>query len=300
MSTYEWLGTTSTAWATGANWSPSGPPADTDTAIFNHRGTAATGVAGSDQSLIELAILRVDSTFVYPFGTDLSPVIVDATLVEIGRPSNGPTAGAHSGRINLSLPDVASTIRVYGTKSSTTDSGKEPVRIKTGANANNLFMTGSGRVGIATDAAGDTAQFTTVACLHTDATIVVGSGTTLTNWRQEAGTGYLYGALTTWKQDAGTAYQYGSGAITTANVGGTSYLNSSGTITTLNVYSGGHADLSDSLAKTVTTINLYKGAKLTYDPSVITVTNPINLVGCSTEDVTILTPEGLTVAIVKS
>lgn len=298
MSTYQWTGVSSTVWSTAGNWTPSGPPADTDTAIFDYLGTAAAGVAGSDQSIIELAALRIDSTYVYPFGTDGSPLIVDASLVEIGRPSNSPTAGTHSGRINLSLPDVASTIRVYGTKTSSTDSGKAPVRIKTGANANYLYMSGAGRVGIATDSVGDTAQFTTIACLHEQATIIVGSGTTLTTWRQEAGTGYLYGSLTTLKQDAGVVYQYGAGTITTVSIGGTAYLNSSGTITTLNVYNGGHADLTDSLAKTVTTINLYKGSKLSYDPSIITVTNPINLVGCAIEDVTINVPESRTIAVV--
>jgi hypothetical protein len=298
MASYEWDGSASGVWATAGNWTPSGPPADTDTAIFNQTSSAGTAVAGGDNSTTELAVLRVDSTYTQAFGDNLSPVIIDTTLCEIHRPGNGTTAGTGSGRINISVPDVVCTFRIYGTKSAGTDTGKAPVRIKTGANANFLYMTGAGRVAVALDSVGDTAQFTTISCQHTGATIDVGSGTTLTNWRQGSGTGNLYNALTNLLQDAGVVSHYGTGTITTASVGGTANLNASGTITTLNVYRGGHADLSDSLAKTVTTINLYNGAKLTYDPLVVTVTNPINLVGCSLSDVDIITPESRTVAIV--
>ncbi len=299
MSSIYWVGGT-TAWGTGANWSGAAAPVDADSATFDQNGT--TAVAGSDQSAIELAALYVLSTYIYDFGTNGTPMKVDATLVEIGRASKSSTAGAHSGRINLWTPDLASTFLIFGTKTSSTDSGKEPVRIKSAATSGNkLIMSGAGRVGVATDSIGDTAQFDEIACLSSGAIINVGSGTTLTKWRQELGTGNLYGALTTIQQDGGVLYTYGSGAITTANISGTAYLGSSGTITTLNVLPGGRANgLQDSRAKTVATINLYKGATLDFDPAIWTVTNPINLVQCDLEDVTINVPKGLTVAVVKT
>lgn len=298
MASPEWLGTT-TAFATASNWSTGSTPIDTDTAIFNQRATG--GIAGSDQSTIELTALEIDSSYVYYVGDNLSPLIIDATTVNIGKVSGSSTAGAGSGRINLSLPDVASTINIFGTKNSSTDTAKEPVRIKTGANANKLFMFGSGRVGIARDGVTDTAQFSEISCLSAGATILVGAGTTLTKWRQTGGVGYLYGALTTLQQDSGTVYTYGAGAITTVHCSGTAYLSSSGTVTTLNINEGGTVDMTQSaVARTFTTINMYKGATLTYDPNIITVTNPINVIGCNIEDVTINTPNGVTVAIVKS
>jgi hypothetical protein len=298
MSSYQWDGSSTGVWATGANWTPSGPPADTDTAIFDFTSASGTAVAGGDNSTTELAVLRIDSTYTQAFGDNGSPVIVDATLVEIGRPSGGSTAGAGSGRINLSLPDVVSTVRIYAGKTTgNTDTGKEPIRIKTGANANFMYVTGAARVGVATDSIGDTAQFTTISCQHANATIIASVGVTLTNWRQSAGTGTLFGSVTNLLQDAGTVTQFGSGTITAASIGGTANLNSSGTVTAATVFNGGHLDLSDSLPKTVTTLTLHKGAKVTYDPAIITITNPIVLSGCTTEDVTIIVPEGRTVVI---
>jgi hypothetical protein len=298
MSSYQWDGSSTGVWATGANWTPSGPPADTDTAIFDFTSASGTAVAGGDNSATELAVLRIDSTYTQAFGDNGSPVIVDATLVEIGRPSGGATAGAGSGRINLSLPDAVSTVRIYAGKTTgNTDTGKEPIRIKTGANANFMYVTGAARVGVATDSIGDTAQFTTISCQHTDATINVGVGVTLTNWRQNGGTGNLFNALTNFLQDAGSANHYGSGTIGTANIGGTANLNSSGTITAATVYKGGHLNLMTSLPKTITTLTLEGGAKVSYDPAVITITNPIVLSGCTTEEVTIIVPEGRTVVI---
>src|SRR5262249_16832844 len=149
----------------------------------------------SDQSSIELTELRIDSTFqLYAFGDNASPMIVDATLVRIGLPSGSSTAGTHSGRINLKLPDIDTTIQVYGTKTTSTDTGKEPVRIQTGSSAtgNKLEVTGSSRVGVATDTNSDTAKFAEIACLDTASLINVASGTTLTKFRQTAGVANLY------------------------------------------------------------------------------------------------------------
>jgi hypothetical protein len=93
----------------------------------------------------------------------------------------------------------------------------------------------------------------------------------------------------------------GLDGITTAHIAGTANFNSSGTITTLEILSSGSAIFSgDYRAKTVTTIKMYRGATLVYDPAVITITNPIQLIGCGISDVTITTPLGLTVAVVKT
>lgn len=301
MANQIWIGATNTSWATGSNWQSTSAPADADTATFDYNATGATGVAGSDQSATELAALYVPSTYTYPFGTNGTPLSVDATLVEIGRSSGSATAGQHSGRINLKLSDLASTIMVFGTCATSTDTGKEPVRIQSpNVSGSKLIFSGTGRVGVATDTLSDFARFDEVACLGTGL-VNISALTTLVKWRQEAGTGNIFCAGTTLQQDAGVAYTYGNGAWTTLNIGGTAYLQSSGTITTMNVFPDGTVDmLGDSRAKTITTVNLYKGATLKYDPNVHTITNPINLIACGLEDVDIITPNGLTIAIVKT
>lgn len=298
MANEVWLGT-ATGWATAGDWVSGNVPTDAGTATFDFNATGA--VAGSDQSATELAALYIPSTYLYAFGTNGTPLSVDATLVEIGRASGSSTPGAHSGRINLKTPDLASTIMIFGTCSTSTDTGKEPVRIQSAnASGNKLIFSGTGRVGIATDTLADFARFDEVACLGTG-TINISALTTLVKWRQEGGTGNIFCAGTTLQQDAGVVYTYGSGAWTTLNISGTAYPQSSGTITTLNVFADGTVDmLGDSRAKTITTVNLYKGATFKYDPNVITITNPINLIACELEDVTIVTPKGLTVAIVKT
>jgi hypothetical protein len=47
----------------------------------------------------------------------------------------------------------------------------------------------------------------------------------------------------------------------------------------------------------VTTIKLYKGSTLKYDPAILTVTNPIQLLGCAMKDVSIIIPLNCTVAV---
>jgi hypothetical protein len=250
----------------------------------------------------ELAYLRIDSTFQsYLFGDATTQMKVDATLVDIGLPSGSSTAGTHCKRINLYLPDIASTITVYGTATSSQDTGKEPVRIGTGANANKLYVRGSSRVGVATNTVGDTAQFSEIACLGSSSVVNIASGTTLTKFRQEAGTGNIYCAMTTLQQDAGTATPTAAGRSPPRTCSGNGEPEQQRHDYHAERLRRRHANLLDTaVARTITTVKLYKGATLSYDPNVVTITNPINVIGCNLEDVTIETPNGLTVAIVKT
>ncbi len=297
MARYKWIGTTSTAWATNTNWSPAGPPATSgDTVTNDQDGIAA--IAASDQSATTLTAWNIKSTYTYAIGDAATPLQVSATSLRIGDPSGSSTVGAGSGRINLNLGSVASAITVVTTKNSSTDSGKEPVRIKGTSASNKLYVQG-GRVGVATDNIGDAATFNTIAVTGTQTVCNIASGVTLTTLRAELGTTSLACAATTVYHDGGNLATAGSGAITTAYVAGTAKLNSTGTITTLEVKATGNASLLDDLqAKTITTVKLYPGAHFSYDPRVHTITNPIQIIGGTTEDVTINVPKNVTVAIV--
>lgn len=298
MASYTGIFTTN-AWATGANWSPTGPPSTSgDSATLDQN--AIGSIAGSDQSATTLSSLTIKSTFILNFGDLATPLKVNATTVRIGDPGGSPVQSSGSPRINLDLSTTASNIAVVSSSTQGIDTGLEPIRIKGVNSSNKISVTGSAIVGIATNASGDVATFGEIACLSGGATIRVGSGVTLTTWSQDSGTGNLYCGMTTFQQDGGIASIYGTGTITTANVSGQTTFTSSGTITTLNVYGGGSANfLNSSIPRTITTVNLYKGATFSYDPAVMTITNPINFLGCQVGDVTVVTPNSISAVIAK-
>lgn len=299
MATPAWVGTTSSAWATGTNWSTSSAPANGDTATFDWNATRS--VAGSDQSAVTLAALNILSTFTgYQFGDLATALKIKSSTVRIGDASGSSTAGAHSNRINLDLSTTATVVTVVNTATTSADAGLEPVRIKAVNSSNQLIVLG-GRVGVATNAIGDVATFGEIDCIGSSAVVNISSGVTLTTLRQEGGTVNQSCGCTTIYQDGGTLNTNGSGAITTIYVGGQANLNSSGTVTTLEVQADGTADmLNDLRAKTITTVKLYKGATFKFNPAVHTITNPILLIGCELEDVTIQTPNGISIAVVKT
>lgn len=303
MAAQLWVGTTSTAWGTSGNWASTSAPATSgDSAQFDFN--AVGGVAGSDQSATTLTALTIASTFqAFNFGDLATPLKVKAATAFIGGASGGQK-GTFTKRINWDASTVATTIVVYGTASAaaSADAGLEPVRIK-GVNSSNAISIYQGVVGIATNALGDVATFGTISVLGTQAQVNVASGVTLTTLEmQTGGTANMYCGAASVLNDAGTLSTYGSGAITTKlNVSGIANLNSSGTITLLNGLNGGSINLlGDARPKTVTNCNLYKGSKLSFDPNVVTFTNPIALVGCNLEDVTIITPDNMTITIART
>lgn len=224
---------------------------------------------------------------------------INATSVYLGEPAKSAGTATGSKRIRLDLGSVQSTIYVYDSSSTSQDSGEEPIRL-VGTHASNKMYVSGGRVGFAMGE-GDTGTLTLLTISGTGAVVNVGSGTTLATVRQSAGTATINCAVTTKiVQESGTITVNGTGAQASIAVGGTANLNTTGTITMLEVNADGHANLLGSkAARTVTDIKLYKGSTLSYDPSVVTISNPIQLIGCKPQDVTINTPAGVTVAIVK-
>ena len=135
-----------------------------------------------------------------------------------------------------------------------------------------------GSVGIATE----TDDTTTVGIINinyvtnrqSDATVIIGSGVTLTTLNKYGSVAFLNCAATTVLNTAGDLVTDGTGAITTLNAyGGAVYASSSGTVTTANV-SGGTVDTTRStVARTFTTVNVHYKGKFKYDKDVVTVTN---------------------------
>lgn len=259
MASKLWIGTT-TAWATSGNWSPANAPAATgDSAYFDYNGTAA--VAGSDQSATLLDLLSIKQSYIRAFG-DTTPLKVKATLVRIGEQSGSTTTAAGSGRINLDLSTAVSTVNIYGSASSSTDTYKEPIRIKA-VNASNTMNLLAGRVGIATDAIGDVSTFGTINITGNGAYANLGSGLTLTTLNQSDGVCNVNNAITTVNYSGGSLQTEGVYTITNFNAssGGQATLNhrqtSGYSITTLTGYDGAFIDLSqNALPFTVFTFNV--------------------------------------------
>lgn len=297
MSSYLWSGSSSTAWATGANWSPSGPPSTSgDSAYFD--GTCTQGLASSNQSATTLALLEIYSSFAFTIGSIGSPMQVGATQCRIGD-SQG-VSGTGSGRITLDFGTIQTNVYVTSTSNASTDIGKPSVRLK-GANSSNVATVASGSVGFAVETVSDTATFGTIAITGSGASVTIGAGMTLTTLLQSAGTTVMYSGATNVYVEGGTLTVNGAGAIAAAQVAGYAYLQSSGTITTLSVYSGGTADFSGSaVPRTVTTLYAYKGATIIYDPAIITFTNPPLVPDGQVNDVSWQTPNGVSVAIAKT
>lgn len=261
MADYVWIGTTSSAFGTSTNWSPTGVPTTGDTITFDGRAIAA--LTGGNQSSITLTRITQFQSCSYDVGSIANPLLISATTVEIGVPPEDGTSGSGA-EFHLVTGSNATSVTVYNSKSTGT-SGKAPILIR-GINASNKLQVRGGLVAIAEDAPGTSATFSEVTVVGSSAKVTIGSGVTLTTVYQSDGNILLKCAATTVTQTGGQLATKGSGAITTANVGGTAVLNATGTITNLNVNAGGSADFSQTTdARTVTNPKVYGSGKINAD-----------------------------------
>lgn len=269
--TFVWIGTTDTAFATAGNWSPSGPPTTGDTVIVDGRATKA--LAGSDQSAITLASLQTFEPQ-YAIGSAGTRLKIGATSVEIGLTPSDGSSGTPA-EVHLDLHTAATTV-VVGKTANTGTSGIEPVTIKGVHTSNSFTVSGPAVVGIATAAPADVATFPTINIQNQSAKVRVGSGVTTTTVTKTTGDLVLRCAATTLTTLAGTTKTEGAGAITTANIADKATLNSSGTIASLYVESGGTAILDDSKAARTVTSTFVSGSGKVQSGLHVTHTNGVD------------------------
>jgi hypothetical protein len=243
MATYTWTGTNGT-FSTAGNWTPSGPPTTGDTVIFDHNATRS--IDGANQSAVLLASLVVTDAFAYAIGSAGTELQIGATSLEIGKPTgNGQSYSGPTG-IYLNTGTNANTTTIYGTGSTTPATGKDLVHIRGVSTSNELTMQG-GSVGIATNAAADTATTPTINV--TGGRLNIGTGATLTTVTIAGGTLVGRSAITTLNINGGTVETYGTFAITTVNnkTGGRfNCLHRNGTSNAIGTYNmqGGTLDVS--------------------------------------------------------
>jgi hypothetical protein len=257
-------------WATAASWSPSGVPATGDDVYLENSTASVTG--GFVQTAKYLASLNIAQSFTGYVGDDVNYLTVGAVKTTIGY-NTGPGAPSGSQRINLNLDINTGSVTVYNTGTPYT-STVPSVLIKE-VNALATLEVKGGYVGVAFKT-GESSTLSSVT-VSGNSYVSIGSGTTLTTFKQTGGTNTLLCAATTVTSEGGTLTTDGTGAITAMTVdGGTIISNSSGTITTATAKTLGTLDLIQSTkARTITTPKLESGGTLKYDPDVITLTNKV-------------------------
>lgn len=280
-------------WGLAGNWFTNAIPVDSDNVVIDARATDDL-IYSMNQSTVDLTKLDVYMSYVNQLGDTTNPLRISATTCQIGLPVGDGSSPSGPTFVNLDFGTVNNTTKVYNGRK-TGINGLLPINLKGSHSANILHVYG-GTIGVATARPGDTATYVTI---NVDGgKCVLSSGVTTTTITQDGGELIQGCACTTLTQNAGTLETNGAGAITTATINGTAYLEASGTITTLEVRSSGSADMTGSnAARTVTTVQLHKGCTFKYDPGVVTISNPIQLVDCKLEDVTIEVPPGRTVVI---
>ena len=111
MATKIWIGSTSTDPTTAGNWSPSGVPADGDDIVFN--GLAQGDLAGSDQSDIEAASIKVYKSCTVNIGSASSPWQIGPAVLEIGLDNETGQNEAGPAVIAIDLTSDACAVTVH-------------------------------------------------------------------------------------------------------------------------------------------------------------------------------------------
>jgi len=278
-------------WSTAANWSGGAVPVNGDDVVIEN--SAVSIYYGLAQSAVTLASLVIESSYTGAIG--LPPdnandyveyrdqyLAIGATVLKI-------LGGTGQVNIDVGSAQTAATI-TSAARSNTT--GLPAILLK-GTHVGNTVTVTKGDVGVAVKAA-ETATAATLAVgydasLAGDATVVCGSGVTLTTINQSGGSLTIESNATTINQTEGTLHVTGAGAVTTLNLdGGTCYYKSTGTCTTANVGNGGVLDFRrNPSARTVTNCTVNYGAAV-YDPAkTVTWTNGLDLYRCSVDEITL-------------
>jgi len=289
-------------WGTAANWSGGAVPVNSDVVIIADSSVSICW--DLDQSSVSLTSLRIDKSFLGTIGLDYSRVATNASAsttdaskpeyredylkigtsrVDLGQNfSSGSPAG--SGRIKIDLGSVASQVNVFDTKSSSSDGTRQAVRFLANSSSTDFYIRQApGGVGIAADQPGETSTVgdVNVSQEGRSATVVIGEGTTLTNWTQSGGDAILQAAATVTKVDVnnGILTIEGDYTITTLNHrSGRVYDNhiktGGNSVTTLNLSNDASYDMSrTNEARTIATVNTDVGVSLVLNDSVTLTTN---------------------------
>jgi hypothetical protein len=286
-------------WDNADNWSGDTVPATNDTVVI--RDTAGNIAWGLGQSAVTLTKLVIDKSYTGKIGlnsqafattadgattTTAAPeyrsayLAISATTVAIGE-NQSQSSPAGSQRIMLDLGSNQATVTIYGTASTSSETGRPAIRLKNVHVSSALYVrSAAGGVGVAIDQPGEvsTLALISISDESTSSRVYTSSGVTLTTWTQYGGNNVvdLAATLTTHTVRGGTCRTEGDYTITTADYsGGTVYSNhiksAGNAITTLNI-SGTIDALGSTVARTWATVNAAVGGVIRADGSVLTIT----------------------------
>lgn len=272
-------------WDDVNNWDTGATPADTDTVYIEN--SKIDILYGLSQSSIELTALNIAASYTGKIGLPRTNsdgyaeyrtryLTIDATTVNIGY-----GAGAGSSRINLSMPDLATTVNVDKTGAGIED-GVPPLLVLA-AEATSAINVRKGNVGSAIFGT-ETATWKTIkigseTSPATDSVVWFGSGCTLdgtgSTYIQNGGNVRVDSNLLVATKFDGTLLMTNAAAVTTFyNRGGSLIDESTGTLTTL--HNSAIYTRRSLKAKTVTTLYNYGDKYKVNDPNgVVTWTNPV-------------------------
>jgi len=262
-----WLGGTSTAFGTAANWSTGSVPANSGDSV-TYDGRAVAACAGSNQSAKTLDVLRHYRSCGFAVGTiasGASPVAlqIGATLCDIGLPA--PDGSDRMNEIALDFGSAANTTRVMATRNSGTNQ-LEPVLLVGTHSANKLYVFG-GVVGVGTITPGVATTYASIYAKGSRAKVNLGTAVTCGALDLSDGaSSIMRSAPTTVKQGAGSSVhiEQCTGTVTTWNSMGTVEINSGITVTTLEL--DGSAVLNILVPCTITTLKVNSGQVRVNDP----------------------------------
>ena len=189
-----------------------------------------------------------------------------------------------SSRVMMNLGATATEVHVWKTAGSSADDPRPAVRLlANNAATDGYVVSAAGGVGIAADLIeSETSSIRTLSVrdLTGNSTVMTGSGTTLTNFKQmSAGSALIdaAAAVTLIEQQGGTVRTQGDWVCTTLKVGGGTcypmHRNAAACIGTV-THNGGTIDASEAgETRTWTTYNPAVGAVLHTDSDVLTITN---------------------------
>ena len=283
-------------WDTAGNWSDGVVPVSTDTVILQGSTSILWGLAQAAVTLTQLTILK---TFTGKLGlnravfaTTANGETTDSTkheyrqrylnigydAADIGQHA-GPGSPAGSSRIMLQNAKAgASTTMVHGTATAAAETGYPSIRLLAAhASATVIVRDGSGGVGIASDAPGETSTVGAVSVAG--GALYIGPGVTLTSLSQVGGSCILEAAATVSSVTVGggTLTTEGDYTVTAMTVSGGQVLcnnikSGGNAITTLNLTGGRVDGRASQEARTWDTVNPDLGTLLV-DDSVVTITN---------------------------
>ena len=313
--TFIWVGTadsttTTTAggWNVAANWLKNGaasgtlPQAGDWVSFENGTQDIAVGPNTNSSTIVYLGSLSFAQSWTGK--TPADGLNVGAAQVNIGQQyGGGSPAGSPRIQLNLTPSPIttnashSSQITVFNTASASQDANREPVRIVCN-NASTRVEVRKGRVGVATNCAGQTAVLSSVAVGPGDGGsapyVNVGAGVTLSTYRQNGGQNVLQCAAGTVDVQGGELTIRGSGSVSSLGVsrGGTVYPESTGGVGQLSA--SGTVDFNRSAAaRTVDGVTLYSGSAFKADRAFVTITtgtsqtNNLKLQSCTLADVTL-------------